>query len=278
MTTSRYQPELDVMRRLGREASALVMGVYATDFTVELKGKDDPVTRADREANALICAALERAFPGHGVLAEESAPKTEAERAAIAAKPRLFFVDPVDGTREFSERNGQFCVMIGLVDGAAAVAGVVAVPVENKLLWGSLDGGTYLEPLDGSGPAQRVAVSQASSGLRALVSRSHPAPRTRAVLEELGIEQTVPCGSVGLKVTRVIEGAGELYVHPSRGASLWDACAPDALLRGAGGVLTALDGAPIDYRGPLPIETGLIATTPGLLPRVLRALEVTRPR
>ncbi|MBK6518339.1 MAG: 3'(2'),5'-bisphosphate nucleotidase CysQ [Polyangiaceae bacterium] len=275
---SRYDRELDVMRRLGREASEVVMAVYATDFAVEMKGKDDPVTLADKQANTLICAALAQAFPEHGVLAEESAPKTEGERAAIALKERLFLVDPVDGTREFTEKNGQFCVMIGLVDGPSAVAGVVAVPCENKLLWGSSDGGTFVEPLDGTGSPERLNVSRASAGLRAVVSRSHPAPRTRAVLEALGVEQTIPCGSVGLKVARVIEGAAEIYVHPSRGASLWDACAPDALLRGAGGVMTALGGDPIDYRGPLSIESGLIATTPALLPRVLGALELTRPR
>lgn len=272
MTAPSYDKDLDLMRAIAREASSVVMAVYATDFTVDYKGKNDPVTRADREANALICARLEAAFPTDGILAEESAPKTFEEHAEIRAKERVFFVDPVDGTREFADKNGQFCVMIGLAFRGAAAAGVVAVPVENKLFWGSVNGGTYVEPLDGSGAAEQLHVSARSSSLRAVVSRSHPAPKTRAVIEHLGITETIPCGSVGLKAARVIEAAAELYVHPSRGASLWDACAPEALIRGAGGIMTTIDGKPFDYTGPLSIENGLIATSNALLPRVLEAL------
>ncbi|NUP05204.1 MAG: 3'(2'),5'-bisphosphate nucleotidase CysQ [Polyangiaceae bacterium] len=271
MTTT-FAAELDVMRATAREATGVVMAVYATDFTVDYKGKDDPVTRADREANTLICARLAAAFPEHGILAEESAPADDAERATISAKPRLFFVDPVDGTREFTEKNGQFCIMIGLATDDGAVAGVVAVPVENKLFFGTVDGGSFVEPLDGSGPAQPLAIAPEASRVRAVVSRSHPSPKTRAVLDKIGVTETIPCGSVGLKAARVLESRAELYVHPSRGASLWDACAPDALIRGAGGVMTAISGLPFDYRGPLSIENGLIATSKGLLPKVLAAL------
>lgn len=264
--------ELAELRAIAREAAKLVMRIYATDFAVEYKGKDDPVTIADREANTLICERLARAFPSHGILAEESAPTTEEERRQASEKARVFFVDPVDGTREFADKNGEFCVMIGLAVGGHAAAGVVAIPVEDTLLWGSLDGGTFRESLAG-GPATRVTLeSPDGAALRAVVSRSHPSPRTLGILERAGVKERLPCGSVGLKAARVIAGRADLYVHPSRGAKLWDACAPDALIRGAGGIMTYLDGSDIDYRGGLSIESGLIATQPALLPQVLAAI------
>lgn len=276
MTPERTAAILTSLKRIAREAAVVVMDVYRTDFAVEMKGKDDPVTRADKEANALICARLSAAFPDAGVLAEESVPKTDEERVAIASKQHVFFVDPVDGTREFADKNGEFCVMIGLAVDGHAHAGVVAVPVENKLFFGSVHG-TCVEALDGSSePAElTVLVPEATEGavVRAVVSRSHPSARTRAILEHAGVTETLPCGSVGLKAARIVEGRAHVYVHPSRGASLWDACAPEALVRGAGGAMTRLDGAPIDYRGELPIRDGLIATSSALLPRVVAAIE-----
>lgn len=277
MNDRSVEKELALLVALAREASKVVMQVYATDFTVEMKGHDDPVTRADKEANHLICERLAAAFPEHGILAEESAPSTDEERARIAAKHRVFFVDPVDGTREFADKNGEFCVMIGLAEEGCAVAGIVAVPVENKLLWGSVHDGTWIEPLDGSGPATRLDIAGRTERVRAVVSRSHPAPRTTAILQHVGVTETIPCGSVGLKAARVVEGRAELYVHASRGASLWDACAPEALVRGAGGIMTTLAGTDIDYRAELKIKEGLLATRLPLISRVLEAIRSSEP-
>jgi len=264
--------DLEVLRAIAREASLLVMKVYATDFAVDYKGADDPVTRADREANSLICARLAASFPDAGICAEESAPTSDAELAAITRRERVFFVDPVDGTREFANKSGEFCVMIGLTVEGVPTAGIVAIPIENKLLWGSVEAGTFCEALDGSTGATRLEIGAPMKALRAVVSRSHPSPRTRAILERLDVREQIPCGSVGVKAARVIEGAADLYVHPSNGAKLWDACAPDALIRGAGGMMTNIDGNAIDYRGALPVERGLIATSKLLLPRVLAAI------
>lgn len=266
--------DLEILRAIAREASTLVMKVYATDFAVDYKSADDPVTRADREANALIIEALAQHFPDAGICAEESAPADQAALTAITEKRRVFFVDPVDGTREFANKSGEFCVMIGMAVDGSPSAGVVAIPIENKLIWGSLDEGTFCEPLDGQGEPVRMIIGAPQPALRAVVSRSHPSPRTRLILEKLDIKQQVPCGSVGVKAARVIEGVADLYVHPSNGAKLWDACAPEALIKSAGGVMTNIDGDAIDYRGALGVERGLIATSKQLLPRVLAAIGV----
>jgi 3'(2'), 5'-bisphosphate nucleotidase len=265
-------PELDAMRALAREASRLVMQIYATDFAVEMKGEDDPVTRADKEANALICDALATAFPSHGIVAEESAPSTEAELRRLQATPRTFFVDPVDGTREFASKNGEFCVMIGLAEQGRALAGVIAVPVEDELFVGVVGEGAWRERLSGDGDDRTpLALREPADAGQAVavVSRSHPSPRTRELLDELGVVRTKPCGSVGVKAARILQGAADLYVHPSTGAKLWDASAPDAIIRAAGGVLGDLDGRAIDYRGDLMVHRGLVATSPALFARLV---------
>ena len=269
--------DLEVLRAIARDASTLVMKVYATDFAVDYKSADDPVTRADREANALIIDALARHFPDAGICAEESAPADQAALNAITDRRRVFFVDPVDGTREFANKSGEFCVMIGMTIDGSPWAGVIAIPIENKLIWGSLDEGTFSEPLEGTGEPRRMVIGAPQPSLRAVVSRSHPSPRTRAILEKLSVAEQVPCGSVGVKGARVIEGAADLYVHPSNGAKLWDACAPEALIKAAGGVMTNIDGNAIDYRGELGVERGMIATSRQLLPRVLAAIGVEPP-
>ncbi len=264
--------EIDAMTRLALEAAALVLRVRDAGFDVEMKGHDDPVTRADKEANHLICGSLSRAFPDHGVLGEESVPDDRAALDALLGHERVFFVDPVDGTREFADGRPDFCVMIGLAVGGRAVAGAVAVPLEHKLFWGDAARGAFLERAGEPPTALRVAPVDDPARARAVVSRSHASPDTTAVLAQLGITSITPCGSVGVKVARVIEGAADLYVHVSRGAKLWDSCAPEAILRAAGGLLTHLDGSAIDYRGRLGLDSGLIATSPALLPRVVTAV------
>src|SRR6188474_536750 len=113
------------MVRIANAAAQVVMEVYAQPFSVDYKGPHDPVTEADRRANTLIVEQLTRDFPGVPIVAEESEPQTFAE---FRKSDRVFFVDPVDGTREFIDRNGEFVVMIGLVEGARALAAVIDAP------------------------------------------------------------------------------------------------------------------------------------------------------
>lgn len=270
--------EIAELLRIARAASALVMEVYATPFTVELKGPGDPVTLADRQANALICRELEASFPGEPILAEESVPEDAGEIAAIAARPRVFFVDPVDGTREFADRNGEFAVMIGLAAAGRAALGVLVMPTTGDALVGwSPDGageggGAFLEPAGGGRRPLRVSDVSDPSRATAMISRSHPHPATRALLDRLGVARAVACGSVGVKVARVVSGAADLYVHTGIGAKRWDTCAPEAVLRGAGGRFSDLAGEPIDYASAdLVLRGGLVATNGALHDAVLAA-------
>ncbi|XYH99255.1 3'(2'),5'-bisphosphate nucleotidase CysQ family protein [Sorangium sp. So ce1128] len=266
--------ELDEIVRIARAAAAIVMDVYATPFTVEMKGPGDPVTRADREANALICSALEAAFPGEAILAEESVPAAD-ELAARFRQERVFFVDPLDGTREFADRNGEFAVMIGLSVRGRAALGVVVMPTTGEALAGRADadaGLAFLEAKDGSRRPLRVSSVGAPADATLVVSRSHRPKEIEPLLARLGITRVVPCGSVGVKIARIATGEVDLYVHGGGGAKLWDSCAPEAVLRGAGGRFTDLSGAPIDYAGPgLKLARGIIASNGALQDAVVAA-------
>ncbi|MGK4007380.1 3'(2'),5'-bisphosphate nucleotidase CysQ [Sorangium sp. So ce1036] len=257
--------ELDEIVRIARAAASVVMEVYATPFTVEMKGPGDPVTRADREANALICRALEAAFPGEAILAEESVPAGE-ELAARLQRERVFFVDPLDGTREFADRNGEFAVMIGLAERGRASLGVVLMPTSGEALAGRVDAGlAFVEAKDGSRRPLRVSPVRPPADATLIVSRSHRPAFVEPLLARLGISRVVPCGSVGVKIARIATGEADLYVHGGGGAKLWDGCAPEAVLRAAGGQFTDLSGAAIDYAGPgLKLARGIIASNGAL--------------
>ncbi|WP_437288856.1 3'(2'),5'-bisphosphate nucleotidase CysQ family protein [Sorangium sp. So ce406] len=269
--------ELDEIVRIARAAAAVVMDVYATPFTVEMKGPGDPVTRADREANALICGALEAAFPGEAILAEESVPAAE-ELAARFQRERVFFVDPLDGTREFADRNGEFAVMIGLSVRGRASLGVVVMPTTGEALAGRAGGDdgdgafAFLEAKDGSRRPLRVSSVSSPADASLIVSRSHRPKELEPLLARLGVTRVVPCGSVGVKIARIATAEVDLYLHGGGGAKLWDSCAPEAVLRGAGGRFTDLSGAPIDYTGPgLKLARGIIASNGVLQDAVVAA-------
>jgi 3'(2'), 5'-bisphosphate nucleotidase len=262
--------ELDVAISIARRASALILEIYATPFTVELKGPDDPVTRADREANTLICAALAAAFPEDAIVAEESAPETPAETSALVRRERVWFVDPIDGTREFADRNGEFAVMIGLAIQGRAALGVVLMPTLGQALAGIVGGEAFCEDASGARRPLRVTTVHDPREATMMVSRSHRPRIVEPVIERLGIHKTVSCGSVGVKVARIALGEADLYVHGGRGAKRWDSCAPEAILIAAGGRFTDIEGELIDYAAAdLMLDNGLVASNGALHDTVL---------
>lgn len=277
MSTVATEEELEVMVRVARAAAERVMEVRrGGDIGLEDKAPGDPVTRADKLGNALIVGELGSRFPGHGIVAEESAP-TSRELDAVVARERVFFVDPVDGTREFSEGLPEFAVMIGLaVDGAAA-AGVLVVPAEGYLLAGRVGDGAFVERDDAPGvrTALRPTTTADPAAARVVVSRSHPAPELAPILARLGDPAQIRCGSVGVKIARVAMGAADLYVHPGRGAKLWDSCGPEAVIRAAGGTFTDVLGGAIDYRAnQLALTRGMCATNGPLHAAAIAATRV----
>jgi 3'(2'), 5'-bisphosphate nucleotidase len=249
-----------------RAASEIVMRVYGeADVGAELKGPNDPVTRADREANALLVERLTGDFPGVPIVAEESDPSTYT---GFGAAPCAIFVDPVDGTRDFIERDGEFCVMLGFAEAGAATVGVVLCPVFRKTYTGIVGVGAFC-----NGAPIRPSATTDLAAARCAVSRFHRSRGVDDKLARLGCRELVPVGSAGIKGAYVASGELDLFCHPSTGPmKLWDSCAPCAIVTAAGGILTDATGRPYDYRGPLAQGAGTLAGSPALHAEAVRRI------
>ena len=267
--SSREQAAFEALA-IAREAADLVMRVYAAPFEVDYKAKDDPVTRADREANDLACERLARSFPGVPIVAEESDPSRYAD---FAGADSVWFVDPLDGTREFVAKNGEFAVMIGLAEGGRATAGAIVAPAWGRAFVGVVGQAAWEVAGDGSRTPIHVSSTESLRTASFVVSRSRNPEGVKALVAAMGARESVPRGSSGLKGLLVATGAHDVYLQPGNAGMRWDACATEALVRAAGGECTQEDGSRIGYGGPdLVNARGLLATNGRLHEAVLRAL------
>jgi 3'(2'), 5'-bisphosphate nucleotidase len=250
---------LETLAEIASAAAGLVREVYERGFAVEFKGPRDPVTAADRRSDALLTQRLRDAFPGVPVVSEEGDPASFGD---FRRAERVLFVDPLDGTREFVDRNGEFVVMIGLLAGSHAVAGVIHAPVSG-VAWAGATGlaAWRVEPVGRWVPIH-VSAAEDLREARVVASRSHRSARLDRALASLGGRELQRLGSAGLKGARVAQGAAEAYVEIGRGLKWWDVCPVDALVTAAGGRVSDLTGRPIDYRGgqSLVNERGLVAS------------------
>lgn len=266
--------EAKLALEVAREAAAVVMRVYAAPFDVEYKGKDDPVTRADKEANALIVERLRRELPGVPVVAEESDP---AHYAGFAGAHAAWFVDPLDGTREFVARNGEFAVMIGLAEKGRATLGAIVAPAWGRAFVGVVGEGAWEIGADGSERTLHVSSRTDLAGASIVVSRSRAPARIEAFIASVGAKRAVPVGSSGLKGVLVATGDHDAYIQPGRAGMRWDACATEALVVAAGGACTDAHGGAFDY-ATTDIENsrGLVATNGHLHDALVDALRRRR--
>ncbi|MBZ9936678.1 3'(2'),5'-bisphosphate nucleotidase CysQ [Mesorhizobium sp. BR1-1-16] len=227
-------------------AGAAVMGVYEQDFAVEKKSDASPVTEADKLAEAIILADLARLAPGIPVVAEEAC--SSGEVPAVSAT--FFLVDPVDGTREFVSRNGDFTVNIGLIRDGMPVLGIVYAPARSALYVGRLGAGAEKLAIEHGRVVARQAIGVACPCVvppRIIASRSHRTSETDAFIATHPGASIVSAGS-SLKFCLMAAGEADLY--PRMGPTMqWDTAAGDAVLRAAGGIVTETDGEPLHY-GP----------------------------
>lgn len=266
--------ELSTLVGIAAEAAELVLRIYETPFHVDYKGPEDPVTEADRAANELICQRLETAFPGTPVVAEESPPQRFAEFRKFE---RVFFVDPIDGTREFVQRNGEFVVMIGVLEGNQATASVIHAPATGVAWVGLLGYGAFELGADGQKTPIRVTSADKLDESRVVASRSHRTSELERVLSLLGAREVIQQGSAGLKGALVARGAADAYVAPHYAGQRWDVCPTDALVSAAGGRVTDAYGQPVDYRAQsLTNDTGVVASNGILHDALLETLARAR--
>jgi 3'(2'), 5'-bisphosphate nucleotidase len=265
-TTSapRLQAELRAACDAARAAGAAGMRFYGSALAVEKEG-GSPVTEADHAANRVIVEALAAAFPEDAILSEES-----ADSAARLTAGRVWIVDPLDGTREFLAQNGEFAVMIGLAVDGRAVLGAVYQPADDVLFAAAEGEGAWVRR---GGRTAPLRCGAPADGLRLVGSRSHPDPLLVRMQEALGITDVRPSGSVGVKCGLIATGERDLYVHPVPYLKEWDTCAPEAILREAGGSVTDCRGEPLRYNKPDPRQPhGIVACGPGLLDGVLATI------
>jgi 3'(2'), 5'-bisphosphate nucleotidase len=228
---------VDIADAAGRE----IMRIYEADFTVTLKADRSPLTEADLAAQHLIAARLLVLTPDIPLLGEESPEEVFAQRSAWRT---LWLVDPLDGTREFVKRNGEFTVNIALVHDGEPILGVVGAPAREVLYAGARGCGAFRRAADGARTPIHVQ-SQAARPLRVLGSRSHRDAELDRVLARLGEQERISVGSA-LKFGLLAEGGGDLYVRWGP-TSEWDTAAGQAIVLEAGGRVTDLKGQALHY-------------------------------
>lgn len=251
------------MRRLALEAGDLILRVYSgPDFEVRAKGDSSPVTEADEAADAVISAGLRASFPGLPLITEE-----QADSHALTARTFLI-VDPLDGTKEFVQRRGDFTVNIAYVQDGVPTHGVVYAPAKGRLFYTLADGSAVEETgdfeKDSPGPRTPLRVSSPdNAALMVVASKSHRDQATDDYIGRYAVRDMTSAGS-SLKFCLVATGEADLY--PRLGRTMeWDTAAGDAVLRGAGGMVVRFDDhKPLDYGKPGWDNPFFIAFAPGV--------------
>ena len=234
---------LDLAFSLAAEAGATILKIRERGFQVQHKADRSVVTEADHAAEAIIVAGLRQALPGCTIVAEEEV----ASGKITAAEPELWLVDPLDGTREFTNGSNDFAVNIGLIRNGRPVLGVVGIPATGEIYGGIVGTGAWREKDHIRTPIHTRMPPDA--GLTVVASRHHgDQAQLDAFLGDRKVNEVVNFGS-SLKFCRVADGRADLY--PRFGRTMeWDTCAPQAVLEAAGGVVVTLDGKHLDYAKP----------------------------
>ena len=223
---------------LAQIAGQEILSAYGTDVAVRTKADASPVTEADERAERAILAGLARVAPDTPVVAEESV----AEGRVPDIEGRAFLlVDPLDGTKEFISRNGEFTVNIALVEDSRPLLGVVHLPVLEETYWSDGDAAWRLR----EGKRERIACRRPGDALVVVASRSHRDAKTDEFLARFKVAKVISAGS-SLKFCRIAEGVADLYPRIGRTME-WDIAAGQAVLEAAGGRVTDLDGNPLRY-------------------------------
>lgn len=264
-------PELEFALDVAQGASEITLQIFDTGFKTEFKDKhrDDPVTTADKAANEYIVSEIRRRFPGDRIVAEESGAE------GLATAGRTWFIDPIDGTKEFVNKTDEWSVMIGLVENGRPVLGVVAHPRKKRIYFAARGQGAYVKTPEGTQRLQTNAIESPQDAVLA-TSRTHKDPKQKGFVRHLGISKFQPHGSVGLKMALIAEGRSDLYFNFSRKCSLWDLAAGEAILEEAGGTVRDLKGKPIDYSGDPLVEEFYFASAATLAPAVIESMKTFR--
>lgn len=239
--TAAHASWLDPVCAIARDAADAILAIYAEDFEVVRKDDDSPVTAADLAAQKVIADRLQALAPGVPVISEEALAAPWAERRTWR---RYWLVDPLDGTREFVKRNGEFTVNIALIEDHRSVLGVVLAPVTGDLYAAVAGGGAWRQQ-GTDAPRERLGTRRANGLLMVTGSRSYGTGRTMTLLDRLGKHETFALGS-SLKFCVIARGDADIYLRLGA-TSEWDTAAAQCVLEEAGGAVLDLAGRPFRY-------------------------------
>lgn len=252
--------ELETANALARAAGDLILDFYEKGVEIEEKlGVDnfaEPVTIADRMSSRLIVSELQKAFPNDGILSEEEDDVVEIR----ASRHRVWMIDPIDGTRGFINKDGDFAVQIGLTENGVPVLGVVFLPVEDILYYAVKDSGAFVVK-DSQTKKLKVSDKTDFSQMTLVASRNHRSPKMARITKDFGLQREIQRGSVGLKIGQIVEQKADLYIHLSPRTKFWDTCAPQIILEESGGKMTDLFGESLRYdSNDVQNHNGVLAT------------------
>ena len=230
---------LKALQQLVHQAGEAIMQVYQTaDFGIETKKDDSPVTKADLDAHYLLVDGLAKLTPHIAIVSEED----PASQIVPQTHNCYWLIDPLDGTKEFINRNGQFTVNLALIEDNASSFGFVSTPIDQTLYWGGKHLGTWRLRDDS---IEQLQTQAHQSPKRVVASKSHLNDATRDFITNLGPTTLVQAGS-SLKLLRIAEGEADIYPRLAPTCE-WDTAAAQAVLEGAGGKVTQVDGSPMEY-------------------------------
>ncbi|CAH2214603.1 3'(2'),5'-bisphosphate nucleotidase CysQ [Tepidibacter aestuarii] len=234
-----FKRELELAKTLAIEAGKVILEIYKTDFDVGYKEDQSPLTLADKAANDVIIPRLEEEFPGYGILSEES--KDDGLRLK---KDYCWIVDPLDGTKEFIKKNGEFTVNIALSYNGISILGVIYAPVLNELYYAVKDRGAFYEK---DSHIEQIHVSERTEGLRALGSQSHRSHAFNELMDakKEQVESILAVGS-SLKGCMIAKGRAEIYYRFGL-TSEWDTAAQQIIVEEAGGIFKQMDHSEMRY-------------------------------
>lgn len=234
---------LEFLADLSKKAGKAILEVYETDFDVQKKADRSPLTEADTRSHQIISRALRDAYPDIPVLSEEGKEIDYAERKSWE---KFWLVDPLDGTKEFVKRNGEFTVNIALIELGRPIWGVIYIPVPDMLYVADTSIGAWC--IKGHDRHRIRVASQPADSIRIVKSRSHPSPQLETILELLPEHEIITRGSA-LKFCAVAAGDADFY--PRLGPTWeWDTAAGQAIVNAAGGIVVDFAGRPITYNKP----------------------------
>lgn len=267
--------ELDVAVELAQKAGKRIMELY-NDSTTDIKEfpklDHSILTQADVDSNRIILDGLKDAFPRYAVLSEESVDDKKR-----LSSDDLWIVDPLDGTKDFKGKTGDFSVMIAYAWQKHPIVAVVYEPALGKLYTAELGGGTYLLE---KGQQTRLKVSpHPLEEAIIMLSRKEFAPdAAEAVRQLLGMKGVIQAGSMSIKVGYIAEGKGDLYVNNDPNAGEWDSCAPQLILEESGGKMSDYDGKPIAYNKEDPhMPRGIVCSNGPIHDAILKKIEPIIP-